>query len=139
MKACPFCGKKPTLDHDMVYCRDRGCPGYDADAPIAAWNRRAPAPEAERLRDLLRTVEELHGKATKGPWSTYCEPSTPHPEAAPEYGIDGPSARFKDLLRAPVLDEMARNKANVEFIVALRNLCPALLALARGEESEGGK
>lgn len=105
----------------------------------SAWNRRAPAPEAERasLRDLLRTVEELHGKATKGPLVP-CDGMH-----VTLHGVPSPNIVFSTAceIRAQSMSPREPFKAIADrnLIVALWNAAPALLALARGEESEGGK
>ena len=79
---CPFCGDKASTRHIRdgreVWCRGCGAAGSPKfhgplnippaeDRAIAAWNRRAPTPEAaalikaEEALDLIAKKDRLHG------------------------------------------------------------------------------
>jgi len=70
LKPCPFCGARVATYRDEiggyeVYCDgELGCAGdgdsrYSTEAEaIAAWNRRAPDDEIERLREALRGAKD---------------------------------------------------------------------------------
>ena len=71
LKPCPFCGARVATYRDEIggweiYCDGEvGCAGdgdsrYSTEAEaIAAWNRRAPDDEIERLREALRGGKDI--------------------------------------------------------------------------------
>lgn len=135
---CPWCGTEPNTSERTlhggpcwsVYCRSHDCevaPAADfyetEAAAIAAWNRRPPAPPSEGAA-LAERLEALAKKATPGPWRFDREDND---DGTITFDISG-----GEWLIAQAIDDIGpRARRDFEFIVALRNNLPAILAALR--------
>ncbi len=56
LKHCPFCRGPAEIwdkERDLATCPVMDCAGWRTVAPRESWNRRAPTPEGEALRELI--------------------------------------------------------------------------------------